>query len=117
MLLDHLYPSLTIDNRDAHQRTTDLLTRHKADVEKVAHLLLNKEIITRYVDFMHSLLKTHHFYREDMIELLGKRPFPERADDMDKWLDKNRASKVAPPPLEDPPLPATAMEPLNRTRP
>lgn len=40
-----------------------------------------------------------------MINLLGKRPFPERADDMDKWLDKNR-EKSAPPPLETPPIPA-----------
>ncbi|MDA4737433.1 hypothetical protein NY590_24960, partial [Enterobacter kobei] len=42
----------------AHQRTTDLLTKHKDDVEKVAQLLLQKEVITR----------------EDMRNLLGKRP-------------------------------------------
>ncbi|KAG8825696.1 AAA ATPase afg3 [Serendipita sp. 400] len=77
---------------DAYERTTELLTKHKDDVEKVAKLLLNKEVITR----------------EDMIELLGGRPFPERADDMDKWLDKNRAPKSAPPPLEEPSVPAAA---------
>ncbi|KAG8827489.1 AAA ATPase afg3 [Serendipita sp. 399] len=77
---------------DAHTRTTELLSEHKEEVEKVAKLLLSKEVITR----------------EDMIELLGRRPFPERADDMDKWLDKNRAPKSAPPPLEEAPIPAAA---------
>ena len=43
------------------------------------------------------------FFSEDMIELLGKRPFAGRADDMDKWLDENRGEKSAPPPLESPP--------------
>lgn len=33
----------------AHQRTTELLTLHREDVEKVAKLLLEKEVITRYV--------------------------------------------------------------------
>lgn len=41
-------------------------------------------------------------YSEDMIDLLGKRPF-SRGDDMDKWLDENRGEKSAPPPLEAPP--------------
>lgn len=87
---------------DAYQRTKQLLTEHREDVEKVAQLLLKKEVITR----------------EDMIELLGKRPFANRADDMDKWLDQN-AGKSAPPPLEqlppssgnnvDDPTPSPAM--------
>jgi len=38
-----------------------------------------------------------------MINLLGKRPFAGRSDDMDKWLDENRGEKSAPPPLESPP--------------
>lgn len=37
-----------------------------------------------------------------MIDLLGKRPFANRADDMDKWLDehgsKKRGESSAPPP-------------------
>ncbi|KAH9047589.1 ATP-dependent metallopeptidase Hfl [Lactarius hengduanensis] len=71
----------------AHTRTTQLLTDHREDVEKVAKLLLVKEVITR----------------EDMINLLGKRPFVGRTDDMDKWLDDNRGSeRSAPPPLESP---------------
>ncbi|KAF8445822.1 ATP-dependent metallopeptidase Hfl [Boletus edulis BED1] len=70
----------------AHQRTTELLTCHRDDVEKVAKLLLEKEVITR----------------EDMIDLLGKRPFTGKADEMDKWLDQNRGSeRSAPPPLEE----------------
>jgi AFG3 family protein len=43
---------------DAHKRTTELLTKHKPEVEKVAQLLLEKEVISR----------------EDMRTLLGKRP-------------------------------------------
>lgn len=50
-----------------------------------------------------------------MINMLGKRPFVGRSDDMDKWLDENRGSKLAPPPLEAPspheiddPLPSPA---------
>lgn len=42
------------------------------------------------------------YYSEDMIDLLGKRPFANKADDMDKWLDKHRGSESsAPPPLEE----------------
>ncbi|CAK5280481.1 unnamed protein product [Mycena citricolor] len=68
----------------AYDRTRNLLTEHREDVIKVAQLLLEKENITR----------------EDMLNLLGKRPF-DRADDMDKWLDEHRnGQKSAPPPLE-----------------
>ncbi|KAJ7786186.1 ATP-dependent metallopeptidase Hfl [Mycena metata] len=75
----------------AYERTRNLLTEHKQDVIKVAELLLEKENITR----------------EDMIRLLGKRPFVGRSDDMDKWLDANRGSeKSAPPPLENLPPPS-----------
>ncbi|CDO73520.1 hypothetical protein BN946_scf185013.g155 [Trametes cinnabarina] len=68
----------------AHKRTTELLTKHKDDVEKVAKLLLEKEVITR----------------EDMINLLGPRPFANRKDAMDKWLEENNPERSAPPPLE-----------------
>ncbi|PIL31643.1 transporter [Ganoderma sinense ZZ0214-1] len=74
----------------AHQRTTVLLTKHKEDVEKVAQLLLEKEVITR----------------EDMIALLGPRPFANRKDAMDKWLEQNSQERSAPPPLE-------SVEPTN----
>ncbi|XP_017775142.1 PREDICTED: AFG3-like protein 2 [Nicrophorus vespilloides] len=47
----------------AHKHTTNLLNKHKVDVEKVAERLLKQEIISR----------------EDMIEILGKRPFVEKS--------------------------------------
>ncbi|KAF4520289.1 hypothetical protein B566_EDAN004348 [Ephemera danica] len=47
----------------AHKHTIDLLTKHKSEVEKVAERLLKQEILNR----------------DDMIELLGKRPFPEKS--------------------------------------
>lgn len=47
----------------AHKRTHELLEKHKGDVEKVAERLLKQEILSR----------------DDMIELLGQRPFPEKS--------------------------------------
>lgn len=47
----------------AHKRTTELLLKHKSDVERVAERLLKNEVLNR----------------DDMIELLGKRPFPEKS--------------------------------------
>jgi AFG3 family protein len=47
---------------DAYQRTVDLLTDKRGDVEKVAKLLLEKEVITR----------------EDIEGVLGMRPFVEK---------------------------------------
>ncbi|KAF8609242.1 ATP-dependent metallopeptidase Hfl [Ceratobasidium sp. AG-I] len=77
----------------AHQRTKELLTEKKEAVIKVAERLLEKEIITR----------------QDMIELLGKRPFEGRSDDMDKYLDK-QGEKSAPPPFEAPaPIPTPSV--------
>lgn len=49
--------------KQAHIRTTDLLKKHKPNVEKVAERLLKNEILSR----------------EDMIELLGPRPFKEKS--------------------------------------
>lgn len=49
--------------KQAHKRTTDLLQKHKAEVEKVAERLLKNEILSR----------------DDMIELLGPRPFKEKS--------------------------------------
>ena len=48
---------------DAYKRTVALLTEKKADVEKVALLLLEKEVLD----------KNH------MVELLGSRPFAENS--------------------------------------
>ncbi|XP_033183977.2 AFG3 like matrix AAA peptidase subunit 2 [Bombus vancouverensis nearcticus] len=47
----------------AHTHTRDLLTKHKENVSKVAERLLKQEILSR----------------DDMIELLGPRPFPEKS--------------------------------------
>ncbi|KAK2142771.1 hypothetical protein LSH36_915g00071 [Paralvinella palmiformis] len=46
----------------AYERTINLLTKHKDDVEKVAQRLLKQEKIDK----------------DDMVELLGKRPFAEK---------------------------------------
>ncbi|ORX33815.1 peptidase family M41-domain-containing protein [Kockovaella imperatae] len=66
--------------REAHRRTTELLTEKKEAVEKVAQLLLKKEVITR----------------EDMRRTLGPRPF-DNGDEMDlyieKHLDQSKSSK------------------------
>ncbi|CAG0880975.1 unnamed protein product [Darwinula stevensoni] len=47
----------------AYDKTHELLTSHKGNILKVAERLLEKEILSR----------------EDMIELLGPRPFPEKS--------------------------------------
>lgn len=47
----------------AYNRTYELLMKHKEDVEKIAQRLLEKEVLDR----------------EDMIELLGRRPFKEKS--------------------------------------
>ncbi|WVO14111.1 hypothetical protein L204_101739 [Cryptococcus depauperatus] len=56
---------------EAHDKTTKLLTKHKEDVEKVAQLLLQKEVITR----------------EDMRLALGPRPFANK-DEMDDLIER-----------------------------
>ena len=56
---------------DCYQSCKKLLTEKSKEVELVAQELLKKEFITR----------------EDMIKLLGKRPFPENNDAFDKYLD------------------------------
>lgn len=53
-----------------HKRTTDLLTEKKEQVEKVAKLLLEKEIISR----------------QDMIDLIGERPFADQNKDTTQML-------------------------------
>ncbi|EGW33621.1 mitochondrial respiratory chain complexes assembly protein RCA1 [Spathaspora passalidarum NRRL Y-27907] len=55
---------------DCYEACKQLLTEKSAEVELVAQELLKKEFITR----------------EDMIRLLGKRPFPENNDAFDKYL-------------------------------
>lgn len=45
-------------NRNAYDRTRTLLTEHREDVEKVAKLLLDKEVITRYELFPPAIFLT-----------------------------------------------------------
>ncbi|WVQ71881.1 hypothetical protein IAR50_001423 [Cryptococcus sp. DSM 104548] len=82
---------------DAHTKTTQLLTEHKADVEKVAQLLLQKEVITR----------------EDMRVTLGPRPFANK-DEMDdlieRELDRKRNEE---PKSETGPTPQLAFKPTK----
>ena len=66
---------------DAHTQCVKLLTEKLDEVDKVAKELLKKEAITR----------------EDMIRLLGPRPFPERNEAFEKYLDpKNTKPPTAP---------------------
>ncbi len=47
-----------------------------------------------------------------MIEMLGKRPFVGKADDMDKWLDEHggeRPKAAFPAPEPDAPLPSPSV--------
>ncbi|GME80467.1 unnamed protein product [Ambrosiozyma monospora] len=55
---------------ECHEKCKNLLIEKADQVELVAQELLTKEVITR----------------EDMIRLLGKRPFPNRNDAFDKYL-------------------------------
>lgn len=55
---------------EAHERCRALLEEKKAQIELVAEELLSKEVLQR----------------QDMIRLLGPRPFPERNDAFDKYL-------------------------------
>ncbi|KAL6926165.1 hypothetical protein ACO0SA_003844 [Hanseniaspora valbyensis] len=55
----------------AHERCAKLLRDNSAAVEKVAQRLLERETITR----------------KDMLELLGKRPYAEKHNEFEKYLD------------------------------
>ncbi|KAF9301335.1 AAA ATPase afg3 [Mortierella antarctica] len=69
----------------AFRKTTDLLTDKRADVEKVAKLLMEKEVLNR----------------SDMERLLGKRPFQDKLHELlgtevtaqdEKYINKNPPS-------------------------
>ncbi|OWB66159.1 hypothetical protein B5S33_g3171 [[Candida] boidinii] len=55
---------------EAHDKCKKLLTEHLPEVDQVAKLLLEKEVITR----------------DDMMRLLGPRPFPETNEAFKKYL-------------------------------
>lgn len=64
---------------EAHRRTTELLTEKKEQVEKVAKLLLDKEVINR----------------EDMVRLLGERPFEEKDKETVRQLGWSKPSEFS----------------------
>ncbi|KAJ2365506.1 AAA ATPase afg3, partial [Coemansia sp. RSA 2611] len=64
---------------DAYTATLKLLTDKRADVEKVAQLLLKKEVLGR----------------EDMLELLGPRPFKEKVQYEEFVLDSSSSTPAA----------------------
>ncbi|KAI7898743.1 peptidase family M41-domain-containing protein [Cokeromyces recurvatus] len=66
---------------EAFTRTLKLLTEKKNDIEKIAKLLLEKEVLTR----------------EDMERLLGKRPFKEHSV-YDKYVRKPSPESIEAPP-------------------
>lgn len=66
---------------EAHRRTTELLTEKKEQVEKVAKLLLEKEVISR----------------EDMVRLLGERPFEEKDVETARQLGWSKPSRCSRP--------------------
>ncbi|ODQ63193.1 ATP-dependent metallopeptidase Hfl [Nadsonia fulvescens var. elongata DSM 6958] len=63
--------------RKAHTRCKELLSSKRQEIALVAEELLSKEVIVR----------------EDLIRLLGPRPFPERNDAFDKYLSDVKVTK------------------------
>ena len=81
---------------EAHTRTHEMLTKHRAEVEKVALRLLEREVLQR----------------EDMVSLLGPRPFEESDGGFDEtlgWRSSGTSKPLGGPGAshgEDAPLPA-----------
>lgn len=65
---------------EAYERCVTLLKDNLELVDKVAEELYKKEVLTR----------------EDMVRLVGPRPFPERNDAFDKYIEGNDAFKPRP---------------------
>ncbi|EFQ97453.1 paraplegin [Nannizzia gypsea CBS 118893] len=70
---------------EAYKQCRDLLTEKKAEVGIVAEELLSKEVLSR----------------DDMIRLLGKRPYPESGE-FAKYFDGTGGKIQPPPPAEAP---------------
>ncbi|KAF3910055.1 Paraplegin [Orbilia brochopaga] len=73
----------------AYQQCRTLLTERKREVGLVAEELLSKEVLGR----------------EDMIRILGKRPFEERDKQFEKYFQGKEVSAPPPPATEMPPEP------------
>lgn len=86
----------------AYQRCRDLLTEKKTEVGVVAQELLKKEVLTR----------------DDMVRMLGKRPFDDN-EDFEKYFGGGK-EQGAPPPFseetdtpKEPPTPAPAFRSMQ----
>ena len=80
---------------EAYKQCRDLLTEKRKEIGLVAEELLSKEVLGR----------------EDMIRLLGPRPFPENKE-FAKYFDGTGGKSAPPPPPtegEDPPVPSPAI--------
>ncbi|KAK6331090.1 AAA ATPase afg3 [Orbilia brochopaga] len=73
----------------AYQQCRTLLTEKKREIGLVAEELLSKEVLGR----------------EDMIRILGKRPFEERDKQFEKYFQGKEVSAPPPPATEMPPEP------------
>jgi AFG3 family protein len=87
---------------EAHRRCKELLTERKKEVGLIAQELLKKEVLVR----------------DDMVRILGKRPFDDNHEDFEKYFGGGN-EKSAPPPFpeegdsgSEPPTPAPAYKQL-----
>ncbi|ROW08828.1 hypothetical protein VMCG_02939 [Cytospora schulzeri] len=84
----------------AYKQCKDLLTERKKEVGIVAEELLKKEMLTR----------------DDMVRLLGARPFKDK-EEFTKYFDGSRSAPPPPPSeggtLDDPPAPTPAFKELR----
>jgi AFG3 family protein len=81
---------------EAYKQCRDLLAEKKAEVGKVAEELLRKEMLGR----------------DDMVRLLGKRPFEDNKD-FEKYFGGGPASKSAPPPFPNESVSALTSSPFS----
>ncbi|OLL26152.1 Mitochondrial respiratory chain complexes assembly protein [Neolecta irregularis DAH-3] len=66
-----------------YARCKELLTEKKKEIGLVAETLLQKEVLNR----------------DDLIRILGKRPWPDRNSAVAKYLDRKDEKPIVPPPL------------------
>ncbi|KZZ88334.1 matrix AAA protease MAP-1 [Moelleriella libera RCEF 2490] len=84
---------------EAYKRCKDLLTEKKKEVGLIAEELLRKEVLVR----------------DDMVRILGKRPFDDNNEDFEKYFGGGKEASAPPPfpgetdaPADEPPAPTPA---------
>ncbi|KAK2603760.1 AAA ATPase afg3 [Conoideocrella luteorostrata] len=84
---------------EAYQRCKDLLLEKKTEVGLIAEELLKKEVLVR----------------DDMVRILGKRPFEDNHEEFEKYFGGGKEESAPPPfpaetdiPKDEPPTPAPA---------